>query len=351
MEELFKNEYCNAIKQRTIVYYGNWNPTNEVNLGDYGLMHGNKFVKIGNLQDVGIDFSVGSKYEVSSKNIFSEDFVDFVIEDATLNVNDFKRASLEIDLENAGNFFLNLSGCKLKYILDKENLKFPIINAINRFQLEWEYVYITDVFECEKLFLSISNGQKSYLKINTAIPKEKKIKLSDPNQKWVIKEKNNIGYLINNQKKTTPLFGICGFNNNWKIKREFAPVMIKNSRFLTSFLMTMKKLSEYSVNNLYDLDNIEKLGQKYKREVVKYTHFDYLRYDLRNGITFRYDYPYNYNNKLEPVYDSEIIILPQLLNKNARRIKEMLYQSKETKNEYISLTLTYDENSSFTQIL
>lgn len=350
MEELFINEYCNTVKQRTIVYYGNWFPDSEINLGDYGLMQGNKFIKIGNLKEHGIRFSTRSNNEISSRNIFSEDCVDFYQEDANFNVKNFNRASLNIVMKNKGNFFLTLSDCKLKYILNKQSLKIPIINLIKKKKMSWEYVVITDLVDCKKLFLAISNENDAHIKLLTALPNEKRIKFSDPEQEWMINEKTGIGYLLNIKKNSTPLFGICGFSNKWKINNKEIPIMIKNSKFLTSYLMTMNKLSHISADNTYDLDNIEKMGQKYKRSVVRYTQFDYLRNDLKNGITFRYDYPYDKSNRFEPVIDDKLITYPQLINKHSRSITEKLYEAQDSEKDFISLNLEYSNNSDFVQI-
>jgi hypothetical protein len=60
--------YSTEIREHLYPYFANWEPSNPVALGDYGFLENNIFRQVGNLQRLGVAFTVRTEEGFSRKS-------------------------------------------------------------------------------------------------------------------------------------------------------------------------------------------------------------------------------------------------------------------------------------------
>lgn len=158
--------YTNAVKKNQKVLYGVWEPGFPVALGDFGVMEGNIFVRLGHigefeeLQDFGIDVRIDPTKD--EKTFISEHGVRFELKPAFkgtiegVEVN----ASMDVVFSESGAVFFNAAGCRFEMVENKFELGQRLLALHKQDRKRWrkEYVVVTDLVRADRSLILVSES-------------------------------------------------------------------------------------------------------------------------------------------------------------------------------------------------
>jgi len=215
------NVFCDRIHNQLKVLYGNWEPLTNVELGDYGLLQGNTFVKQANITRFpGVTFGT-SQGEAYGNTEFLTDSSGSIGLTASATAPKAK-AAMKIGFSWGDHLFISANGCHKESIADKIALGDSIKKLIQGGQWKQEYFIVTDIVKAEKLYVYISSGSGANvgldLEDSTGIGN---FKLSNLSLKAQLQMQNAIGFQLTGE-KSIPFIGLCKLRPSGVLKTRLA---------------------------------------------------------------------------------------------------------------------------------
>jgi len=329
-------EYCNSVKKQMMVYFANWEPSTPLQLGDYGIIEGNIFSKIGNIKEKGkgVKFSIQKEDKKSHKRLTSTDGVNYTLNPkAKINVagkEDLLNANIDIKFSKKNSFFLNASGCTTSMIGNKFKLGKDVFKLLKEKNWEKKHVIVTDIVESEKTTIAISSSKSSSILFEAKSKLVEQINLADTTLDLRIKNEEAIGYSIHTSDKLIPLIGLSGIRPSFFAKAEFKPIIKKFPNVVSSFLYATKKASDSATMSAISLDNVEDSLTNFRNDLGFKSGIQYISNDLDNGAVFEIENqsPDDIRDviKIAGLLEEEDL---EIVNKMANIIKDNIDQSEE----------------------
>lgn len=216
--------YSTEIREHLHPYFANWEPSNPVALGDYGFLENNVFRQVGNLQRLGVAFTVRTEEGFSRKSFQSKNGVEFKLYPKG-NIETLGSATLEIDFNKENSVFFNASGCISEFIDDKDVLGEQIMKLYVNKKWKIEFVIITERIKSANTIVAISGSSNSKIKFVATNSDVNNINLSDANIELGVGFQKDIGYCIEAEKGLIPLIAFSKIKSRFLgISKDFRPI-------------------------------------------------------------------------------------------------------------------------------
>jgi hypothetical protein len=204
--------YSNEIHDNLRPLYANWEPGQPISLGDYGLLQGSIFVRLGSIQDLGITIQERSDKKKDQKFFSSKGSADVKFTSAGLapaggTVN--LKASLEVDFSNERAVFFNAADCQYSMVADKVALGDEVMKRYRDRKWKRGWTIVTDLVQAGATTLAVSGGSSSSI-IFEAAGNVPNIDLADASIGLSIKSARNVGYQVVAAQGLVPLIGLSG---------------------------------------------------------------------------------------------------------------------------------------------
>lgn len=166
MSDTIAKAYANTIKKHQRTYFAVWKPGVQVKLGDYGIMNGNIFVLMGNIND----FDELKDFELDIREDNTEDHMRFVSQQgvsftlspqAKTNVEGVNiNASMDISFTREHGVFFNAAGCTIDSIVNVHMLGLKLMDIHKKDKLRWrrEFVLVSSVMKAKSGLIVISTS-------------------------------------------------------------------------------------------------------------------------------------------------------------------------------------------------
>jgi hypothetical protein len=203
--------YTDAVYSNLRPLRANWEPTQPIELGVYGVLNDNSFQRIGNVRDKGIDIGKVIRDDVGDQKIFAsgrDTSVTLHAKGASVNnpavtIN----ASVEISFSTQDSAFFNAAGCSYHVIADKAALRAKIMAeyAAGKWQREWAVV--TDLVRARNTTVVISGSSAGSIVLEAA-GDVAQINLANAQIGLTLRTARNVGYQVIAEKDLAPLIGL-----------------------------------------------------------------------------------------------------------------------------------------------
>jgi hypothetical protein len=166
MSDSIAKAYANTVKKHQRTYFAVWKPGNEVKLGDYGIMNGNIFVLMGNIND----FDELKDFELNIREDTTQDHMRFVSQQGVsftlspqvktnvegVNIN----ASMDISFTREHGVFFNAAGCTIDSIVNVHMLGLKLMDIHKQDKLRWrrEFVLVASVMKAKRGLIVVSTS-------------------------------------------------------------------------------------------------------------------------------------------------------------------------------------------------
>jgi len=222
--------YTDSVYENLNPLFANWEPSQKVQLGDYGELRDHTFIYLGNIDK----FRIKPKervHEVSDQKTFASSGSTEVKFHAkgTIPVAGVvnAKASVEINFSKENSVFFNAANCSYSVIADKVALGDAIMNLYEASQWGRSWVVVTDLVKSGATTIAISGGASGSLVLE-ATGKVDYIDLADASTGLTVKSSTNLGYQVVAQKGLTPLIGLCKIQPKYLwFGAEFQPLALR----------------------------------------------------------------------------------------------------------------------------
>ena len=218
------NVYCDVVKNHFRIYYANWLPAKTLDLGDYGMLQGNIFIKLGNVKNDFLELkgAVIQEFTEQSKNHYeftsSRDVEIKTTAKGTVgNIGITANATLGIQFHSENSVFFNAAECTTKFISNKAEIGKIIMNLYRENRWRFNYVLVTDIIKAGRTLIAISSAENSSISFEASSPNISHIDLANASLGLSITSESNIGFKVVSEDGLDLLMGLC------KVKNSFPP--------------------------------------------------------------------------------------------------------------------------------
>jgi len=220
-------EYTNCLYNEHKKYAAWW-PNALYEPGDFGVLRGRLFTKIGNIgKDFGIKTEVLPSSPPSVFTYASKDAVDCVFKpNASIGIAggiEFFRGSMEISFSGENAIFLYADG-SVTYSLDNKPVVYAKLKSLFKKGIwEKEYQLIIEVVRAGNTTVYISGGRSAKVSLDAEIPIQSPVALGTissvnfgaPNIKLGFGSKKNIAFTIESQPGVTPFMTLSHIDQSF----------------------------------------------------------------------------------------------------------------------------------------
>lgn len=228
--------YCKEVRNNMETYYGHWEPTSPVRLGDYGFLDGNIFVYRGHIEnaelfsqfdksqldDVVTETGVGPKKLSTDKSVEVNVIAKGAIEELPMS------AGVEIKFKKGKSVFINALDCTIEKYKNINALWKIILADINPKERKKKWCIVSEVVKSNNatIVVSVNANSSILLGANSGVDT---IDLEDTNLSLKLVKENVGGYHIETTDKAKPFIGLTRISTNSakgsKMKEAIAPVI------------------------------------------------------------------------------------------------------------------------------
>lgn len=208
--------YCHEIRKNFRKYFGNWEPTESIKLGDIGVIENNMFIHKGNISHFGIkDLEIEKQDEIGNKIFSSKDSVSITFNPNASIEQLNTKAGLKITFSKGDSLFLNAIDCSVERFANKIDLGEKILKIYNSKKKKWqkEWVIVTDLIKSKNTTIAVSESANTSVSFEAKSDLIKEINILDAELSLSIVDNNQVGYCIESKKNIIPFIGVCGIKN------------------------------------------------------------------------------------------------------------------------------------------
>jgi hypothetical protein len=202
--------YSDEIRRNLRPLFANWQPSQPVRLGDFGKLQGAIFVRLGNVNQFGIQFAERSDDRKDQQSFSSKGSTEVKFNAAgsapvggTVNI----KANVEVNFSSEESVFFNAAECKYSMIDNKVALAAAVMQRYHDDQWDRAWVVVTDVIAAGATTLAVSGGESSSI-VFEATGNVPNINLGDASVGLSLKNSRNVGYQVVAAQGLTPLIAL-----------------------------------------------------------------------------------------------------------------------------------------------
>lgn len=209
--------YCNEIRSSFRKYFGNWEPTELMKLGDIGVIENNMFIHIGNLSSMGItNLVVEEQVGVGNKTFSSKDSVSVTFSSKATSEQLNTKAGLKIAFSKGDSLFFNAVDCSVQRFADKIDLGNKILD-LYKIRKNWKrnWVVVTDLIISKNTTIAVSESANSSVSLEAKSDLIEQVDMLDAELSLAIVNNNQVGYCVESKRDIIPLIGVCAIKDTW----------------------------------------------------------------------------------------------------------------------------------------
>ncbi len=158
--------YIDGIKKKLKTYWAAWLPNSQYSLGDYGILEGSLFKKVGSLNDLSIDFESSEYSKRGSIEYVSESGVQIYFKTIGQINNNLpnipeEKAGINIQFSSKGAFLVQIPDSNEVSINNFKSLQDSIIAKFESGDWNKDWVFITKIINAPTATFLISNSSES----------------------------------------------------------------------------------------------------------------------------------------------------------------------------------------------
>jgi len=218
------NLYANEVKKHFKTLYANWEPGQDLRLGDYGSLEGNLFIPEGNLEeDFPQDFPQGfiilrDDGTTDHKDFRSESGVDVTFSakgSAGPGGAPLAKATLEVKFGHKDAIFFDAAGCTTERISNKAKVGEVIAKLHANKKWDTRHCIVTDLVTAGRTILAVSQSASSSITVEASSDAVKQIDLSDASVGLGFTSAKSIGYKVEAKQGLYLLMGLCQYKKGF----------------------------------------------------------------------------------------------------------------------------------------
>jgi hypothetical protein len=153
--------YAGEIHRQSRLYHGNWLPSSERKLGDFGEVHDDLFAYEGNIADFGVEFATRIDQTRSYHHYTSKDSVSVTALGAVKGDQGSIKlsAGIHVGMSAEGAVFLNAAGCTEKSIENLGDLTAPLLKLLRSKKWRGSLAIVTCIVESDSATIIVSEGK------------------------------------------------------------------------------------------------------------------------------------------------------------------------------------------------
>lgn len=226
--------YCTEIRRNFRKYFGNWEPTESIKLGDIGIIKNNMFIHKANIESFGIkDFAIDEQ-DAGDKSFSSEGSVIVNLNANTKAGELNTKAGVKISFAKENSLFINAVNCKTRRFANKIELGNQILE-LYKIKKVWkkDWVIVTDIIISQNTTIAISESANSSICLEAKSELIQEVDLLDADLSLSVANNNQVGYCAESKQNIIPFIGVCAIRDSWFKDAEFNPITKK--QFIPSF--------------------------------------------------------------------------------------------------------------------
>ncbi len=202
--------YTSAAKRQLQNLFANWEPARTVALGDYGVLQGDWFDRLGSVKEFGVSWTETTPPAGLSHHSFvSSDSVEVSVHGKGAAPE--ARAGVEVRFGKAHGVYLDAAGCSYRAI-DGKRLLGEALRKVTAFDRRWAVV--TDVLVAKRTIVAISSNSDARVTFE-AKAEVPAFDLADGDVGLSASHRASVGYLVDAERDLTPLIGLCRFQKKF----------------------------------------------------------------------------------------------------------------------------------------
>lgn len=204
--------YTTEVHRHLRPLFGNWPLDRRIGLGDYGVMHGSAFDRLGNVTEFGLTFDVQhspatTHYQFSSSE---KTTVTMLGKGAAADGGDARlNPTLRIDFLSGEAAFLNAAGCKISSIGSKRVLGEEVLKLFREGSKKWTYGWcvVTDLVAAESTTIAVARAGRSSIMFETTAECDS-IDLNNPALGLRLVSKTDVAFHAASERGLRPFFAL-----------------------------------------------------------------------------------------------------------------------------------------------
>lgn len=220
--------YCNEIRSNFRKYYGNWEPTESIKLGDIGIIVDNMFIHKANINSFGITDYAIDEQDAGDKSFSSEGSVTVNLKASTTSEQVNTKAGVKITFAKENSLFINAVNCKTKRFANKIELGNQILDLYKKKKV-WKknWVIVTDIIISQNTTIAISQSANSSISLEAKSDLIQEVDMLDADLSLSVANNNQVGYCAESKQNIIPFIGICAIRDSWFKDAEFTSITKK----------------------------------------------------------------------------------------------------------------------------
>lgn len=220
-------EYCDQIKKHFKKFHATFPPNETVRLGDYGVLYDDVFVRLGNVERLGMQFGVregvsqASLVDFTSKGSVEVEFG--AAADAGVGTAAVK-ASVEIKFSRENAVFFNAADCTIDAVEDQVAFGAEILKLKKADRWEKKYAVVTSLLRAKSTTIAVSSSSNASIKFEASTPSVKEIDLADASLKLNVKRVKDVSLKIVTGGDLVPLIGLSKIQGGILETDDFGPL-------------------------------------------------------------------------------------------------------------------------------
>ena len=220
-------QYCEQIKNHFKVFYATFPPNQPYELGDFGVLNDDVFVRLGNVKNrFGMTFAVRAgeakspAIDFTSKGSVAVEFRGKA--EAAVGTVPVK-AGLDITFARENSVFFNAADCTLDSVEDQVALGEQILALYAQKKWEKKYALVTGVLRARSTTAIVSSSSNSSISLDAAsdVPV---IDLADASLKLSVKRVKDVALKIVTEGELVPLMSLSKIQGGFFSEGDFGPL-------------------------------------------------------------------------------------------------------------------------------
>jgi hypothetical protein len=252
--------YSDTVYNNLRPLHANWEPAQPIELGDYGLLLGHAFQKLGNVSQRGIKIGEIIKDDVGDQKIFASGTNTNVsfhsAGTAPVGAVADAKARVDISFGSEGSVFFNAAECSYSMIADKTALGEAVMQAFDanddrKWQREWAVV--TDLVRSKSTTVAIATGTNAKVSLEAA-GNIQQIDLAKAEIGLSLGTCTNVGYQVIAKAGLVPLIGLSQIQTKfWDWNPKFRPLAsaFLSNRTVIDRLLVSPSVQTEAVKDLF----------------------------------------------------------------------------------------------------
>lgn len=215
--------FCKEVRHNFKKYFGNWEPTEIIKLGDIGVIENDMFIHLGNISTMGLtSLPIEIQNGVGNKTFSTKDSVSVKLKAKATVAGINTNAGVEIAFSMGNSLFINAIDCSVERFSDKISLGNKILD-LYKIEKKWNknWVVITDIITSKNTTIAISETANSNIVLEATSSAISQIDLMDASLSLAVASNNQVGYCAESRVNITPFFSICGIKDTWFSEAQF----------------------------------------------------------------------------------------------------------------------------------